>query len=260
MKFRFATWNIGCGAGGYHGQSIVGIANWIASKDIAVCVLQEVDRFAKRSNFIDFPAFLERETGLRVFFKPSFILPRERDDCSPREYGNCILSRYPIEAAHHISLFLPNVPDDAHRREKEPRSGLVARLDACGRALWVATSHLAYSPYSQSSNSRKRQADKLVEGLRGIVPDADPLVFGGDLNASAACDDIARLNEFLPILTTSIGPTRLGDDTEGDQNDPNITIDHIGARGVKVIAVEKFDEAGLTNYSAVVADLELIVP
>lgn len=254
MKLKFATWNIGCGAGGYYGQPIADIAKWIRENDLDVCVLQEVDRYAARSSFIDFPAFLEIETRMSSYYKPSFTLPPERDGKPAREYGNCILTRHRILEAHHISLFPPHIPDDAERWEKEPRAGLVAKLDCGGACLWVATAHLAYSPEFRPSATRRQQVELLVGGLRAVVPDGDALVFGGDLNTSPDGDDIEALRKYLKICTSAIGPTWPLGGTMGAGRAPFVTIDHIFTRGAELNSVEKFDETALSDHSAVIAE------
>lgn len=257
MRLKFATWNIACGARGYYGQPIADIAKWIRAKNLDVCVLQEVDRYAMRSNFVDFLALLELETGMNSFYKPSFTLPPERESAPLREYGNCILTRHEILEAHHISLRLPHVPDTAPRWDREPRAGLVVKVDCGGATVWAATAHLAYSPEFCPSAIRRQQVEILVGGLRAIVPDSATLLFGGDLNTSPDGDDISILREYLPICTSAIGPTWPLGGTMGGGRAPFITIDHIFARGAEVNTVEKFDESTLSDHSAVIAEFTL---
>jgi endonuclease/exonuclease/phosphatase family metal-dependent hydrolase len=261
MKLKFATWNIACGAGGYHGRAIADIARWIVAENIDICVLQEVDRFARRSNFIDIPDFLARETKRTVHFEASFTLPPEQDGGHQREYGNCILSRFPVMSAHYVSLFSPDMPDTAQRWEKEPRAGLAARLDCGGGAgLWVATSHLTYSPDFAPSNIRKQQAAKLVDWLRRMTPSSDALLFGGDLNTAPDGEDIKPLRDYLTIHTADIGPTWPLGGAMAEGRAPFITIDHIFSRKVTVKAVARHDLTLMSDHSVVVAECELGQP
>lgn len=258
MKLKFATWNIACGAGGYHGHAVADIARWIVDQNIDICVLQEVDRFAKRSNFIDFPKFLEKATKLTPYFEASFTHPPEQDGGHPREYGNCILSRYPLMSAHYVSLSPTELPDTAQRWEKEPRAGLAARLDCgSGRGLWVATSHLTYVPDFAPYDARKQQVAKLVDWLRRMTPSSDTLLFGGDLNTAPDSEDIKPLRDYLTIHTNDIGPTWPLGGAMGEDRAPFITIDHIFSRGVTVKAVTRHDETHLSDHSVVVAECEL---
>lgn len=257
MILKFCTWNIGCGAGGYHGHAIAGMAQWLNQHKVDVCVLQEVDRFAQRSNFIDFPQFLEKETDLKAYFKPSYVLPSEKEGLPEKEYGNCILSRYPFQDFQYIPLFPLNAPDNAHPWEKEDRSGLVAKLANGENEVWIATAHLAYSPNFMPSIIRQQQVDKLVAGMRRFVPENAPVIFGGDLNTSAQGSDITSLKEYLTIQTHDIGPTWPLGGTMAEGRSPFITIDHIFSRGVKVSGITKFDEAALSDHSALVAEIDL---
>lgn len=65
---KFATWNIACGADGYYGKARENIAQWILDHKIDICVMQETDRFAERSDFIDFPAFFSEKNRLPELF------------------------------------------------------------------------------------------------------------------------------------------------------------------------------------------------
>ncbi|MEJ2118756.1 MAG: endonuclease/exonuclease/phosphatase family protein, partial [Alphaproteobacteria bacterium] len=242
MKLKFATWNIACGAGGYHGQAIADIARWIVAQNIDICVLQEVDRFAKRSNYVDFPKLLAQNTKLTTYFEPSFTVSPEQDGAPPREYGNCILSRFPVMSTHYVALSPANLPETAQRWEIEPRAALAMRLDCGGgTGLWVATAHLSYVPDFASYDFRKRQVAKLVDWLRRMTSSSDALLFGGDLNSPPDGEDIKLLREYLTLHTGDIGPTWPLGGTMGEGRAPFVTIDHIFSRKVTVETVVRHD-------------------
>ncbi len=94
--FTLATFNI-CSAhfleGHYTEENLNRIAAVINQSKADVICLQEVDRGAARSNRVDMPARIARQTELKHHY---FIKIR---DFQGGEYGTAILSRYPITNA-----------------------------------------------------------------------------------------------------------------------------------------------------------------
>lgn len=252
---KFATWNIACGARGYHGQAAEALAKWLVTNSIDLCVMQEVDRFAMRSGFRDFPAYFEEKTGLKAYYLPSFTLPPEEDGKPNREFGNCILSRYPLTNVQLIPLHPVNIPADAHRWEKEPRSALIAQVE--GQDLWVVTSHLTYSPDFKPSSVRRQQVELLVNAINTLIPPTAAVVFGGDLNAAANGFDIDELRSTLTIQTSAIGSTWPLGGNMAEGRASYISIDHIFTRNLSIGSITRHDEPRLSDHSVVVAHLNL---
>ncbi len=254
---KFATWNIGCGARGYHGQAVDGMAAWLTANAIDICVMQEVDRFALRSGFRDYPAYLQDKTGLHAYYIPSFMLPPEAADQPQREYGNAILSRYPLSHFQMVPLHPVSIPADALRWEKEPRSALIAKVEGLEQELWVVTSHLAYSPDLKPSSVRRQQVELLVNAINTIIPSAAAVIFGGDLNTAANGFDIDDLRTALTIQTSAIGPTWPLGGTMAEGRAPYIAIDHIFTRNLTLGSITRHDESRLSDHSIVTATLKL---
>lgn len=107
-------------------------------------------------------------------FGEEFGFPYSAADRYDAEWGNAILSRYPIVDVLHAGL------GDADAGE--PRGWSAARLATPGGPLWVAT----YHPHPQRQpRARVRDLEQLLANLNG------PAIFVGDLNAIDPADGIA---------------------------------------------------------------------
>lgn len=129
----------------------------IAQSDADVVALQEVDRFMSRSSDVDQAAELARTLQMEWRFAAS--LRRGRS-----EYGNAILSRYPI--VDDEIIFFPG--------EKERRSLLKVKLDTEMGLLWVMTTHLGVI-----ERDRSRQLPLLIAQLTKVKTQA---ILMGDFN------------------------------------------------------------------------------
>ena len=253
---KFATWNIACGAQGYYGKALANIAEQILREGIDVCALQEVDRFAKRSDWCDIPAYLQERTGLTAFFVPALTLEQERADLPAREYGNCILSRLPVAETRRYLLNVPEIPPDASRREREQRAAIAIKATYANSCVWFTAAHLAYSPDFCPSLVRRQQVVDLVAKLQDLAKDGAPLVFGGDLNTAADGNDIIALREFLDLQTKAIGPTWPLGGAMAEGREPFITLDHIMTRGMKLRHIENKPFPAWSDHSLVAAEFD----
>ena len=105
------------------------------------------------------------------------------------EYGNALVSRYPL--LEHIDIDLEE-PWDPRAGEKRPeaRRAIFGRLEAGGRSLWVVVTHLALEGVV-----RKRQAEILIDAVRRHIDlTTDTAIFMGDFN------EWRRPNAFLRRL------------------------------------------------------------
>lgn len=149
----------------HHGKGIDGrtslqrIANEMERSGADVIALQEVDRFLPRSGFCDQPNWLAHHLGMNVCFSPSV-------DLGLLQYGNAILSRYPIIAIHVQYL----------RGWIERRSILVADLLIDGEIISVINTHLG-----TFEHERKKQLPLLLRTLDDLK---HPAILTGDFNVS----------------------------------------------------------------------------
>lgn len=151
-----ATWNVHGGVGSdrrYHPARIAQVLEEIRPDVIA---LQEVGSRASGENLL---AVLVRETGFNAI--DGWTCTRRGSD-----FGNAVLSRYPIESSTQMNLSLPRC---------EPRGALDVVLATPGGPLRVIATHLGLRP-----SERRAQVKLLLAALEREQP--LPTVLTGDVN------------------------------------------------------------------------------
>ncbi|MBI4372282.1 MAG: endonuclease/exonuclease/phosphatase family protein [Candidatus Omnitrophica bacterium] len=164
------------------------IARVIARHDLDVVALQELDVRRGRSNKIDQAELIASKLQMSFHFHPSFCLEDE-------QYGNAILSRYPMRMLRRDAL-----PRLSVRRVFEPRGALWVEVNANGRKFNLVTSHLSLWPAE-----RLLQAEALLGADWVGSPTCEgPVVLCGDFNAdprSLVCKRIAcTLRDVQAVL------------------------------------------------------------
>ncbi len=245
----FATWNIACGAEKYHGRGFEGIAEFINENAIDVCVMQEVDRHARTSGYLNFPNYFFKQTGLYPFYAPASIEPLREGESRRREYGNLILSRWPLMQTHVVNLKEPYQANDPEWGV-DNRIGLIAR----SHGICWATTHLSYIPGFHPHPIPKTQADNLWWHLSELVPGNMPLVLGGDFNSPPGSPNLASLDANLHCETKDLPPTWPLDYTQAVQN-PTMTLDHIFTRAIRAEKVRTIPLEELSDHAVVMADI-----
>jgi endonuclease/exonuclease/phosphatase family metal-dependent hydrolase len=175
--FRVMTYNI------HHGEGLDGkidlerIASLIRSNRADIVAVQEVDKGVARTARRDFPAELAKLTGMSCLFSNNFSY-------QGGEYGNAILSRFPVLAVtNHL---LPRVITN------ESRGVLQATLQLqSGPVLFMATHFGAH----RDEADRLASAD-FVQKLIQSGP-ALPVILAGDFNAVPSSETIRRLRKVL---------------------------------------------------------------
>jgi endonuclease/exonuclease/phosphatase family metal-dependent hydrolase len=124
--------------------------------DADVVALQEVE--SSTSGF-DMLGYLQDETGLQAVSGPTLMRP-------DTEYGNGLLTRYPIASVKRIDLSINGY---------EPRGALDVELMAAGVALRVVATHLGLRP-----SERREQIQRLLLSFEKDRPLTSVLM--GDIN------------------------------------------------------------------------------
>jgi len=163
QRLRVMTWNI------HHGRGLDGvvdldrIADVIRKQDIDIVALQEVDRGTKRTDGLDMPRELGKRLGADWRFGKNI-------DFQGGDYGNAILSRWPIASSSNIHYRM--------LREGEQRGVLkVAILE--GDALFeVWATHLDYRPDPAERLLNVEQLRAELDATRA------PVLLMGDFNAT----------------------------------------------------------------------------
>lgn len=155
--FTIMTFNIHHGEGLDGRVNIKRIADLIQHEKADVIALQEVDRYRWRSGYVDQAKELAELLGMDMRFAPSLTY-------TAGQYGNAILSRYPIEDSSYT--LLPG--------KKETRSLLEVKIKVNSESVRIATTHLGLSKVDRSL-----QLARISEMVTNYD---DPLVIAGDFN------------------------------------------------------------------------------
>jgi endonuclease/exonuclease/phosphatase family metal-dependent hydrolase len=170
IRLRVMTWNIHKGIGGidrrYRPERIVDV---VAHYRPDIVFLQEVDEGARRSGFHRQVDVLGEAIGLRH----RCYAPNVRLRLGPGQYGNAILSRWPLYGASNVDLSL---------RLRKRRGALCARcrvrIGGRARTLALCNLHLGLAAYE-----RKRQLERfLLSHPFAQLHHRTPLLVGGDFN------------------------------------------------------------------------------
>jgi endonuclease/exonuclease/phosphatase family metal-dependent hydrolase len=107
--------------------------------------------------------------GLNYVYYPSSRHPQ-----TGRDFGNAVLSPWPIEESHKVLL-----PGRA-RVSQQARAAVAAVVKVGGRRIAVYSVHLT-SPWGMGGGGRARQADAV---LADAEKSAHPIIVAGDFNSS----------------------------------------------------------------------------
>jgi len=144
------------------------IARVIAKFNPDIIALQELDVGRTRSGKIDQAEMIARKLEMKFLFHPAF---RWKDE----QYGNAILSRYPMALIK--SGALPDLSDG--RQKREPRGALWVSVEFEGKKVQVINTHL-----SLWAKERGVQVDALLSEEWLQHPDCQgSVILCGDFNS-----------------------------------------------------------------------------
>jgi endonuclease/exonuclease/phosphatase family metal-dependent hydrolase len=177
---RLVTYNVH-GCVGMDGRlSPDRIARVIARHDVDVVALQELDAGRSRSGGIYQAEAIAKHLDMAFHFHPTFLL-------EDGQYGNAILSRYPMRLRRMGAL------PAGRGRDPEPRGALWVEIDVEGVPVQFLTTHLSIWP-----KERLLQAEALVgPGWLGSCDASRPTVLCGDMNALPSSPAYKRLTSLL---------------------------------------------------------------
>jgi endonuclease/exonuclease/phosphatase family metal-dependent hydrolase len=164
VRVRVITYNIHHGEGTDGQFDLPRIARVIQQFEPDLVALQEVDVKTARSGGVDQAAELGKLTGMNVAFGKAM-------DYSGGQYGEAILSRYPLQSTKNYAL--------PFTEGREPRAAISARvrLGESGPEILFVGTHLEHA----DAALRLRQAQHLARELAAV--EGVPALLTGDLNA-----------------------------------------------------------------------------
>jgi endonuclease/exonuclease/phosphatase family metal-dependent hydrolase len=212
VPLTVVTFNIHSGIG-RNGLQLAQVAGEIAAVEPDVVLLQEVDQNRLRSRFVDEADYLATALGMQHVFASNVERDGLRAGDPVSDYGTAVLTRLRIESWTHT--LLPNRPG----RQQRGLQHLVLRLG--GRPISIYNAHLDHT-----TPSLRQQQMRLARDIIGV--DGDPVIFGGDFNASAGSATLALALD--PAHTDLVDPWPLVGDGDGltvPNNAPRSRIDFL---------------------------------
>ena len=174
---RVATYNIHIGKDAQNNLNLDQTIETLRQTDADIIGLQEVEKNGPRTRFTDQAKEIADALGFHYQFESALKI-------GPFEFGNVLLSRYPIQNVERIEL--PS--------ERENRVALLATVDAAGKQTHVLVTHLGL-------DRKERERDVLLIDKRLAELDGPVLVMG-DLNAQAHSKELAPWFDRLTSVAT----------------------------------------------------------
>jgi endonuclease/exonuclease/phosphatase family metal-dependent hydrolase len=216
---RVMTYNIFAGNDLDRQSNLGRVASLIDSLGLDIVFLQEVDRRTARSGDVDQAAIIAERTGLHVIFGSAM-------DFDGGEYGNAILSRWPVHSSRAVPLGAQTAATPG-AQAAEPRTLLHVVVGTTGGTLHLLNTHL---DHREAPAARHAQLLELLAYVADAVPRHEPVIFGGDLNARPHTPEVRALALLFSDAWPACGA---GDGYTFRSDRPDRRIDYIMLAGLR---------------------------
>ncbi|PHQ35501.1 endonuclease/exonuclease/phosphatase family protein [Rhodopirellula bahusiensis] len=231
IRLRVLSYNIHHGAGNDGKIDLDRLANVIRKVEPDLVAVQEVDQNTRRNGMVNQVETLAAKSGLFGEFAKQI-------DYDGGEYGQAILSKYPIE-----SLEVHWLPGDPIR---ERRIVGVAEMQIHSTRLRFATTHL----HHVRADLREKQIDELN---RLFANGDQPTVIAGDFNAKPASEAMQLLQTKWKVSTSESMHTF-------PAKSPNRQLDYVAmcpASSWRIVSTEVLDEPIASDHRPLLVVVEL---
>ncbi|MBT4716243.1 MAG: hypothetical protein HOB84_15865 [Candidatus Marinimicrobia bacterium] len=217
------TYNIRHGVGMDGVLDLERTARVISAANPDIVILNEVDEGTTRSFGVHQADSLGSLLELFAVFGRSI-------EYGGGQYGNALLSRYPIVDFRIVDLSTDSL--------LEGRSVFLSRIDIRGDTLTFMGTHLGLS-----AEERRVQVERIIK----VMPDLDRLILAGDFNFESDSDNYIRLTKYMRdgIKKTSSTPLAT---FPADKPERRIDYIFIG-RGISVINSGEFKHPEISTAS-----------
>jgi endonuclease/exonuclease/phosphatase family metal-dependent hydrolase len=234
-RLRVLTYNIHHGEGVDRKLDLERVAQVIVAQKPDLVALQEVDVKTQRTGGVDQAAELAKLTGMHVAFGRTI-------DHQGGQYGNAVLSRFPIESSETHPL--PGAPS----AERRGALAVAVRPWARGPAVTFVATHFDH----QIEPDRVRQAEEINRLFAG--DDEQVTLLAGDFNAEPASAPIQLLTTRWADAAASAPDSATSPATK-----PRRRIDYVMLRpagGWRVIGTTVVNEPLASDHRPVLAVVE----
>lgn len=218
-----------------------------------IIALQEVDRyFSERSFFIDQVEWLSERLGMYAAFGANLNQQPEETERPNKQYGNAILSKYPIKyTENHL---LTQVKEEFGNDEQ--RGVLEAVIEIEGNHISFYNAHLAL---------KEEELEVSIRELLAITQKSHfPRIIAGDFNAPPSHAHMRKLNRrfsdaFLKMKRGDAYtyPSPYVNKITGEQFKPSIRIDYIFADEELTVVQTAAIAIDVSDHLPITADLVL---
>lgn len=240
VSLRLVSYNIHAGNDAFGEPSLDRVVALLDSLEADIVLLQEVDRETRRSGGVDQLEALATGTGLEGVYGRAI-------DFDGGEYGNAVLSRWPVRSARTIRLEVA-VPEELADRYYEARSLMHLVVETPLGVLHLLNTHLDHHP---EPIFRQQQLFRILAYLSEEVGEGEMVVLGGDLNAEPDAVEIRAFGLYLtdPWEMCGEGP---GHTFRADN--PVRRIDYLLLRGLRCTGARVL-ESTVSDHRPLVVDV-----
>lgn len=242
---RVMSFNIHHGADSSDELDLERIATEIESSGAEVIGLQEVDNhWSARSDFVDQTAWLADRLDMHYVYGANLDLAPQEGQVESSQYGNAILSEYPIlKSENHL---LTSIQYD--EMPTEQRGLLEAVINVRGNHISFYSTHL--------DHQRAEQRELEVEEILNIVDAHNrPAIIVGDLNAQPDAPEFPPLFAAFTDTFAALGQNE--DNTFTTADGDAIRIDFILTRGKIEAQSAAVIDTDASDHLPIVADLKI---
>lgn len=193
----------------------VRIADVIRGTGAETVAMQEVDKLTERIGYVDQPAVIAKELNYHYLFGKA--INRSKGD-----YGNALLSRYPLEQIDNLEI--PTLG--------EPRRVLVAKVNA-PVPYYVLATHFTHQPKAENI---RVECVRVIKEYLEKHPQYRPVILMGDLNARPDSDSIQSLRAAGFRIFNDVMPDALS----FPAHKPVIMLDYIAAYPADCVKLKSF--------------------
>lgn len=186
VSVKVMSFNIAHGSGMDGVVDLEKTARVIMESEADIIGLQELDRFfSARSSFVDQVDWLSKKLGMYAAFGANLNVETEEQERPIAQYGNAVLSKYPIRYMENHALTQIITP----LGNNEPRGLLETVIDINGTYISFFNTHL-----SLKDEELKVNVSELME-ISG--KSRFPRIITGDFNAPPKHQEIGRIKRYF---------------------------------------------------------------